>query len=59
MVKVITKGIKTVTCNKCKSKLEYSQDEVSSHAVNCDWLGDCDYVDGIECPVCKTIIKDK
>jgi hypothetical protein len=59
MVTVISTGIKTCTCGKCKSKLEYCQNEVQEYKINWDYLGDYDVVRGIECPVCKTVIRDK
>jgi hypothetical protein len=52
-------GKKSAKCSKCDSQLTYTQYDVKSHRTNCDYLGDCDIVNGIECPVCNNIIKDR
>lgn len=59
MVTVVRKNNITCTCPKCKSDLAYSYDEIAEHKTNMDYLGDSDTVMGIQCPVCKTIIKAK
>lgn len=52
-------GKKSVKCSKCDSQLTYTHYDVKTYRTNCDYLGDCDIVTGIECPVCKNIIKDR
>lgn len=55
MVKVIGRdetAVKRITCPGCASILEYTQNEVKRIRHNCDYLGDCDYDDGIKCPEC-------
>lgn len=57
MVYVVRRNNITCTCPKCRSDLAYSYDEVSDHKINHDYLGGFDVVQGIICPVCKTVIK--
>ena len=59
MVTVLNIGKKQTTCGKCKSQLEYTQNEVQRYETNHDYLGDFDVVYGIKCPVCGTVLKDK
>ena len=58
-IQVISVGKKEVNCGKCKSQLTYSQNDVKSYKTNYDYTGDYDIVDGIQCPVCENVIKDK
>lgn len=56
MVKVIGKdktAIKHITCKSCASILEYTESEVIRIRHSCDYLGDCEYDDGIKCPECN------
>ena len=57
MVDVVKLAKRLCTCPKCKSELAYSYNEIEKHMINHDYLGDYDLVRGIQCPVCKTIIK--
>jgi uncharacterized protein with PIN domain len=57
MVTVVRRNNITCTCPKCRSDLAYDYLEIIEHKINHDYLGDYDTVTGIECPVCKTIIK--
>jgi uncharacterized protein with PIN domain len=59
MVQVIKRGNLACNCPKCKSELEYTYDEISEHKINYDYLGGFDVVRGLECPVCKHIIRVK
>lgn len=59
MVTIVRRNNLTCTCLKCHTDLAYSYDEVQEYRINHDYLGDFDIVQGIECPVCKTIIKTK
>jgi uncharacterized protein with PIN domain len=59
MVTVVRRNNYTCTCVKCNSDLAYSYDEIAEHRINHDYLGDYDVVQGIQCPVCKNIIRHK
>lgn len=59
MVDVIKQGKYKCTCPRCVSELAYSYDEVKDHKTSPDYLGDTELIRGIECPVCKYIIKVK
>lgn len=58
-IQVISLGEKEVNCGKCKSQLTYSQNDVKQYKINHDYLGDFDIANGIQCPVCETILKDR
>jgi RNase P subunit RPR2 len=58
MIAVLNIGKKQVTCGKCKSLLEYTQNDVQKYEINHDYLGDYDVVTGVKCPVCGSIVKD-
>jgi DNA-directed RNA polymerase subunit RPC12/RpoP len=56
MVKIVGKdesAVKRITCKSCASILEYTLSEVKSIRHSCDYLGDCEYDDGIVCPNCN------
>lgn len=59
MVTVVRRNNLTCTCPRCISDLSYTYDEITEHKINQDYLGDSELVRGIECPVCKSIIKVK
>ena len=59
MVHLVRRNNFTCTCPKCNSELAYSYEEIQEHRINHDYLGDFDVVQGIVCPICKSIIKVK
>lgn len=52
-------GQKSAKCGKCKSLLTYTQQDVKRYEINHNYLGDYDVVNGIRCPVCENVIKDR
>lgn len=46
-----------VTCKHCGAILLYSDSEKRTKAINCDYLGDCDYVSVITCMSCKDDVR--
>lgn len=59
MARIIEQGYLRLTCNACKSLIEYTRSEVKRGEFNMDYLGDSDTEDYIDCPSCqhKCIIK--
>lgn len=56
MVKVVgrdQRATRRVTCRKCASILEYTQNDVIKTKINHDYLGDSDTVSAVQCPTCS------
>ena len=58
MVTVDSKYRYACTCTSCKTDLAYNYDDVEMYTVTTDkYQLNYTVVKGIECPVCKTIVK--
>lgn len=59
MARIIEQGYHRLTCRKCNTLFEYTQNEVKEGKFNIDYLGDFDTEKYISCPSCsnKCIIR--
>jgi hypothetical protein len=58
MVKVISVGALQITCNKCKSVLEYTHSDIKEYH-DYDYGGGHDIYRGFNCPICNTLLTPK
>lgn len=52
MARIIEQGYQRLTCRKCNTLFEYTQNEVCEGTFNHDYLGDFDTENYIKCPSC-------